>query len=659
MVLQSDCINFGLFLRYKKQFCLMSHHACGCGGHCHHDEAAPHPLLKMCISGTLLALCLATDGLELWPAALPWLRLTGYVLAFVPVGWSVCREAVEGLFHHEPFSEFVLMTVAAVAAFVLGEWPEAVAVMLFYSVGEYLQERAVGRARRHIGHLAALMPKTVHILSDEGETTLPPEAVRPGMIVVLRPGERMAVDGVLTGEQPADFDTSALTGETMPRHVAPGEMVEAGMIVCRQIVRLRVVRPYGESAMARIRTLVEAANARKAPTEVFIRRFARIYTPAVMALAVILALVPPLLATARSVPAEWDVWTYRATVFLVISCPCALVVSVPLSYFAGIGRASRRGVLMKGGDSLDRLAAVDAVVFDKTGTLTRGVFEVTGLHVEADRQEQVLAWAASAESASHHPLAGAIVQYARRRVAFSPPQQAEEFSGRGIKAVVEGHTVLAGNRRLLDEQGIAISSTANGHDNEVFVAIDGRFAGRFTLTDVLRPEAAEAVDRLRHSGIKHIAMLSGDKRSVVANVADRLRLDDARAELMPADKADCLERLKAAGFKTAFAGDGINDAPALATAHVGIAMGGGSDTAIETADVVVRGDSPLQVAEAVGLGRATKRLAMANIGLALGLKAAVMALGAIGYAPLWLAVLADTGTALLCVLVVMWWSHKP
>ncbi len=614
----------------------------------------------MCVSGTLLALCLVTDGLKLWPEALPWVRLAGYVLAFVPVGWTVCREALEGLFHHEPFSEFALMTVAAAAAFVLGEWPEAVAVMLFYSAGEYLQERAVGRARRHIGQLAALMPKAVHIMTDEGETTLPPEAVRPGMTVVLRPGERMAVDGVLTGDQPADFDTSALTGESLPRHIAPGETVEAGMIACRQIVRLRVSRPYGESAMAHIQTLVEQANARKAPTEVFIRRFARIYTPAVICLAVGLAIVPPLLAMVQNLPPHWDVWTYRATVFLVISCPCALVVSVPLSYFAGIGRASRRGLLMKGGDSLDRLSEVDAVVFDKTGTLTRGVFEVTGLHVKAHAEEQVLALAASAESASHHPLAGAIVAYARRRrVAFSQPQQAEEYSGRGIKAVVEGHTVLAGSRRLLDEQGIAISSTADGHDNEVFVAIDGGFAGRFTLADALRPEAAEAIGRLRHGGIKHIAMMSGDKRAVVAHVSERLQLDDAQAELMPADKADRLERLKTAGMKAAFAGDGINDAPALATAHVGIAMGGGSDTAIETADVVVRGDSPLQVAEAISLGRATKRLAMTNIGLALGLKGAVMALGAVGYAPLWLAVLADTGVALLCVVTVMWWSRKP
>lgn len=614
----------------------------------------------MIISGALLALCLLADGLSLWPAAWPWLRVVGYGVAFVPVGWPVCREAVEGLFHKDPFSEFALMTVAAVAAFALGEWPEAVAVMLFYAGGEYLQERAVGRARRHIGHLAALMPKVVHIVTEEGETTLPPEAVRPGMTVVLRPGERMAVDGVLTGDEGADFDTSALTGESLPRHIAPGETVEAGMIVCRHIVRLRVSRPYGESAMARIQALVQQANARKAPTEVFIRRFARIYTPAVILLAVGLAIVPPLLALAQSLPPHWEVWTYRATVFLVISCPCALVVSVPLSYFAGIGRASRRGILMKGGDSLDRLSQVDTVVFDKTGTLTRGAFEVKGLHAEAYPEKQVLALTASAESASHHPLATAIVHYADQcQVTIAPPQQAEEISGRGIKAVVEGHKILAGNRRLLVEQGIAMPTATDGSDNEVVVAIDGHFAGRFTLTDTLRSEAIEAIGRLRHGGIKHIAMLSGDKRSVVADVANRLSLDDSQAECMPADKAAWLERLKASGHRPAFAGDGINDAPALATAHVGIAMGSGSDTAIETADVVVRGDNPLLVAEAVSLGRATKRLALTNIGLALGLKAAVMALGAVGFAPLWLAVLADTGVALLCVVVVMWWSHQP
>ena len=614
----------------------------------------------MIVSGALLALCLLADGLSLWPAAWPWLRAVGYGVAFVPVGWPVCREAVEGLFHKDPFSEFALMTVAAVAAFALGEWPEAVAVMLFYAGGEYLQERAVGRARRHIGHLAALMPKVVHIVTEEGETTLPPEAVRPGMTVVLRPGERMAVDGVLTGDEGADFDTSALTGESLPRHISPGETVEAGMIVCRHIVRLRVSRPYGESAMARIQALVQQANARKAPTEVFIRRFARIYTPAVILLAVGLAIVPPLLALAQSLSPHWDVWTYRATVFLVISCPCALVVSVPLSYFAGIGRASRRGILMKGGDSLDRLSEVDTVVFDKTGTLTRGAFEVKRLHAEAYSEEQVLALAASAESASHHPLATAIVHYAGQcQVAIAPPQQAEEISGRGIKAVVEGHKILAGNRRLLAEQGIAMPTVTDGGDNEVVVAIDGHFAGRFTLTDTLRSEAIEAIGRLRHGGIKHIAMLSGDKHSVVADVANRLSLDDSQAECMPADKAAWLERLKASGHRPAFAGDGINDAPALATAHVGIAMGSGSDTAIETADVVVRGDNPLLVAEAVSLGRATKRLALTNIGLALGLKAAVMALGAVGFAPLWLAVLADTGVALLCVVVVMWWSHQP
>lgn len=570
-----------------------------------------------------------------------------FALAYLPVGLPVLKEALEEMARGDVFNEFTLMAVATICAFVIGEYPEAVAVMLFYGVGEYFQDRAVGRARRDIQALVNLRPDTATVIGSEGErTTKKADEVAVGDEIEALPGERLPLDGTLLTPH-ASFDTAALTGEAEPRAYAEGNEVQAGMIVIGKPVRIRVVRPAAESALQRILNLVQDAAARKSHTELFIRRFARIYTPVVMLLAVAIALVPPL-----ALGGGWAAWLYRACVFLVISCPCALVVSVPLAYFRGIGVASAKGILFKGGSSLDAAARVTQVVFDKTGTLTTGRFAVESVRPQQPfSPDELLALIAAAESGSTHPIARAVAERTNN-LAVPTATDVEEMPGLGLRAIIGGRTVLAGNSRLLREAGIDTAElTGDEAYTMIYCAVDGRYAGAIALADQPREGAAEAVEQLHRTGVRSVAVLSGDRRAVVERMAQRLGIDAWHADLMPEGKVERLKEIKlAAEGNVAFVGDGVNDAPALALSDVGFAMGGaGSDAAVETADAVIPQDNPQRVADAIRIGRATRRLVRANITLALGVKAAVMLAGSLGMASLWAAVVADTGVALLCV----------
>ncbi len=570
-----------------------------------------------------------------------------FALAYLLVGLPVLKEAAEEMARGDVFNEFTLMAVATICAFVIGEYPEAVAVMLFYGVGEYFQDRAVERARRDIQALVNLRPDTATVVGPEGErTTKKADEVAVGDEIESLPGERLPLDGTLLTPH-ASFDTAALTGEAEPRAYAEGNEVQAGMIVIGKPVRIRVVRPAAESALQRILNLVQDAAARKSHTELFIRRFARIYTPVVMLLAVAIALVPPL-----ALGGGWAAWLYRACVFLVISCPCALVVSVPLAYFRGIGVASAKGILFKGGSSLDAAARVTHVVFDKTGTLTTGRFAVESVRPQQPfSPDELLALIAAAESGSTHPIARAVAERANS-LAVPTATDVEEMPGLGLRAIIGGRTVLAGNSRLLREAGIDTAErTGDEAYTMIYCAVDGRYAGAIALADQPREGAAEAVEQLHRTGVRSVAVLSGDRRAVVERMAQRLGIDAWHADLMPEGKVERLKEIKlAAEGNVAFVGDGVNDAPAIALSDVGFAMGGaGSDAAVETADAVISQDNPQRVADAIRIGRATRRLVRANITLALGVKAAVMLAGALGMASLWAAVVADTGVALLCV----------
>ena len=630
---------------------------CGCGCHHHHHEEKEAPmwraLLPMAVAAVLLIVGIVVNPLPAWPWAV-------FVLAYLPVGLPILKEAGEEMAKGDIFNEFTLMVLATVGAFAIGEYPEAVAVLLFYSVGEYFQDRAVGRARRDIQSLVNLRPDTATVIDHDGQrTNVKPDAVEVGSVIEVVAGERVPLDGTLLTER-ADFDTAALTGEAEPRSIDAGGEVAAGMIAIGRVVRVRVLRPYAKSALQRIMTMVEDAASRKSHAEMFIRRFARVYTPVVIALAALIALVPPLLAGGTG----WAVWLYRALVFLVISCPCALVVSVPLAYFRGIGVASRMGILFKGGNYLDAVARLSHVVFDKTGTLTTGQFVVNqvacaeGVAVGADN---LLKMVAAVERKSTHPVARAIVAAADSKgdtlgnaTSALVADMVEEEPGLGLRGMVAGHELLVGKAALLEAHGIDTgkTGTATG-DTVVYCGMDGRYAGMIALGDQPRAEAAKGIERLHTLGIKRTCVLSGDRRAAVERLAQTLGIDEWHADLLPEGKVEQMQRIKqqcAGTGKVAFVGDGINDAPVLAMSDVGFAMGGaGSDAAVETADVVIQSDNPSRVADAIMIGRRTRSLVRYNIALALGIKVAVMLAGALGYASLWAAVLADTGVALLCV----------
>ena len=577
-----------------------------------------------------------------------WVKLAWYAAAWLPTGLGVLREAIEETREGELFSEFLLMTVASLGAFAIGEYPEAVAVMTLYCIGEALQDHAVSRARGNIKSLIALRPDRANVIRDGRHMTIAPDEVKVGDTIEVKAGERVPIDGRLTGPAAA-FDTAALTGESMPRIIESGDEVLAGMIASEGTVTLTAIRPSSESAVSRILSMVEEATERKAPAELFIRRFAKIYTPVVVGLAVLVVIVPWLYSVVASASFSYNFqdWLHRALIFLVISCPCALVISIPLSYFAGIGAASRSGILFKGSNYLDALASVDTVVFDKTGTLTTGQFAVATVNGLSDDQ---VATVANIERQSPHPIARAINDYCQPNGATVTG--VKNIAGYGMSAMVEGQMWLVGTTRLLERENIDYPATLRDiAGTMVIVAIDGQYAGHILLNDKPKEDAAKAINTLNGQGIATV-MLSGDRQGIVEAVARQLAVSQAHGDLLPQDKVEHIRRLQQQeGKQVAFVGDGINDAPVLAMSDVGIAMGAlGSDMAIETADVIIQTDQPSRVADAVTIGQKTRSIVKQNIAFAIGVKVLVMLLGVIGVANMWEAVFADVGVALLCVL---------
>lgn len=581
--------------------------------------------------------------------------LIWYVVAYLPVGLPVMKEAWESIKDKDYFSEFTLMFVATLGAFYIGEYPEGVAVMLFYSVGELFQEKAVDKAKRNIGALLDVRPEEAAVVRDERVVIENPQNVKVGETIEIKTGGRVPLDGMMLNEVAA-FNTAALTGESVPRSIRMGEEVLAGMIVTDKVIRIKVIRPFDKSALARILELVQNASERKAPAELFIRKFARVYTPIVIGLAVLIVLLPFIysLITPQFLFTFND-WLYRALVFLVISCPCALVVSIPLGYFGGIGAASRLGILFKGGNYLDAVTKINTVVFDKTGTLTKGTFEVQSCNCESGvSEEELIRMIASVESSSTHPIAKAVVNYAGRRdIELSSVTDSKEYAGLGLEAAVNGIQVLAGNGRLLSKFQIEYPpELLSITDTIVICAIGNKYAGYLLLSDSLKEDAKIAIQNLKALGIQNIQILSGDKQSIVSNFAEKLGISEAYGDLLPDGKVKHLEELRQhTENQVAFVGDGMNDAPVLALSNVGIAMGGlGSDAAIETADVVIQTDQPSKVAEAIKVGKLTRRIVWQNISLAFGVKLLVLILGAGGLATLWEAVFADVGVALIAIM---------
>lgn len=624
---------------------------CGCE-HCHSHGSSG--LWMPTVSFVLLVIGLIGKYSGISWFAESWIEAIWFLVAFLPVGLPVMREAWEAALRKDFFSEFSLMAIASIGAFCIGEYPEAVAVMLFYTVGERLQLLAVNKASKNISDLLDVRPERTDVWRTGTYMNVSPKDVKVGERIEVKPGGRVPLDGVLL-EAEAQFDTSALTGESMPRSIREGEEVLAGMIVQGQAVRIQVNRPYEQSALARILALVKDASERKAPAELFIRRFARIYTPIVILLSFLSVSVPALVGMVTpSFQYVFSDWLYRGLVFLVISCPCALVISVPLGYFGGIGAASRAGILFKGGNYLDAITRVNTVAFDKTGTLTTGRFEVITVESTGIPASDLLSVLLSVERKSTHPVAQAVVRYAERK--DSVPMEItdmRELAGHGVEAIMNGRQVLVGNIRLLTERGISVPKELSDSVSTVVVcAIDGKYAGHLLLSDTLKKDAVDAICRLKDLDVKDICLLSGDKQEIVNQFAERLGVDKAYGNLLPEDKAAYIERLTAESDKlVAFVGDGMNDAPVLALSDVGIAMGGlGSDAAIESADVVIQTDQPSKVAEAISIGRATRNIVRQNIVGSIGVKVIVLVAGAFGFATLWEAVFADVGVSLLAVL---------
>ena len=580
--------------------------------------------------------------------------LVWYVLAYLPVGLPVIKEAWESILQKDYFSEFTLMSVATLGAFYIGEYPEGVAVMLFYSVGELFQDRAIDKAKRNISALLDVRPEKAMVVRGNEIVTVNPKSVFINEIIEIKAGERVPLDGIMLNEIAA-FNTAALTGESVPRDIRKGEEVLAGMIVTDKVIRMKVTKPFDKSALARILELVEDASERKAPAELFIRKFARIYTPIVIGLAFLIVLIPYIYSFINPLFGfVFNDWLYKALVFLVISCPCALVISIPLGYFGGIGAASRLGILFKGGNYLDAITRVNTVVFDKTGTLTEGVFEVESCEViPGVSKEELIRIIASVEKNSTHPIAKAIVSYAeKKKIGLTAAENIEEVAGYGLMTEVDGEKVLVGNARLLSKYSIEFPAyILSITETTVVCAVGNKYIGYITLSDVLKDDAADTVRSLKELNIKNIQILSGDKQSIVSIFANKLGLTRAYGDLLPEGKVEHMEKLKEnKDNRIAFVGDGMNDAPVLALSDVGIAMGGlGSDAAIETADVVIQTDQPSKVATAIKVGRCTRRIIWQNVSLAFGVKLLVMVLGASGIATLWEAVFADVGVTLIAI----------
>ncbi|MEY8298068.1 heavy metal translocating P-type ATPase [Emergencia timonensis] len=597
-----------------------------------------------------LARIVSAAVLFLLAAALPLspaVEMAAFLLCYALIGWDIVWKAVTNILHGQVFDENFLMTVATVGALCLNEYSEGVAVMLFYQVGEWFQSYAVNKSRRSISSLMDIRPDSANVIRSGGIEQVDPEEVQIGETIVVRAGERIPLDGTII-EGTSSLDTSALTGESLPREVAAGEDVISGCINQSGTLQVRVSKIYGESTVAKILDLVENASSKKSKSEAFITRFARYYTPLVVIAAVILAVLPPLISGQ-----SFAIWIERALTFLVISCPCALVISVPLSFFGGIGGASKCGVLIKGSNYLEALAKTETVVFDKTGTLTKGSFAVSGLYPQDITKEKLIELAAYAEKDSTHPISRSIRDFYGKAIDGRRIKNVKEIAGFGVQAELDGKVILAGNAKLMREQNIAFKLLEES-GTLVYVAEDGRYAGAILIEDEVKADAAAAIKDLKASGVKKTVMLTGDADAVGKKVAAKLKLDAAYTELLPAGKVDHMEQLLGETSdkgKLTFVGDGINDAPVLARADIGIAMGGlGSDAAIEAADVVIMTDEPSKIATAMRISRKTLRIVHQNIVFALGVKALVLILGALGIASMWAAVFADVGVAVIAIL---------
>lgn len=584
-------------------------------------------------------------------------QLAVFLPAYLIVGYDVLLKAFCNIGHGQVLDENFLMTVATVGAFLVSAvpeaedvmFPEAVAVMLFFQVGEWFERRAVGRTRESISDLMDIQSETAHVIRDGRTETVDPEEVSVGETIAVMPGERIPLDGRIVDGLSA-VDTRALTGESLPRDVGPGDEVVSGTVNLSSRIVVEVTREYEDSTASRVLELVEESLSRKAPTERFITRFARVYTPAVVLAAIVIAVVPSIAL------GDWTLWVYRALTFLVVSCPCALVISVPLSYFCGIGAASRLGILVKGGNFLESLSKTDTVVFDKTGTLTEGRFEVSRVHSETMAETELIRTAAEAESVSNHPISRSIVDAAGESFDSCCVESAEEIPGKGVRAVVRGRTVHVGNHRLMGDAGVEYCHEEVAGTN-VHVAIDGTYMGHIVVSDIVKSDAAEAVSALKALGVRRTVMLSGDSARICTDVGTRLGIDEIRYELLPSDKTAELERIMAdrpEGRTVAYVGDGINDAPSLARADVGIAMGGlGSDAAIEAADIVIMDDAPSKIPVCVSLSKRVNRIVLENIVFALAVKFAILALTLFGYTDMWAAVFGDVGVTVIAVLNAM------
>lgn len=629
----------------------MSHH------HHHHHSGSRRKVALILAASLLLAVAAWVEHALALPT---WQLLLVYLVPYLLVGASTLREAAEGIVHGRVFNEDFLMAVATIGALAIGfmpgadtEFAEAVFVMLFFQVGELFEGYAEGRSRDSIAHLVEVRPDTAHVERRGAVETVAPDEVAVGETIVVSPGERVPLDGVILSGQ-ASLNTVALTGESMPRDVGEGDEIVSGCINLSGVLRVRTTRSFGESTVSRIIHLVESANEQKSRSESFISRFARVYTPIVVISAVMLAVVPPLFLGGMAVFAQW---LHRALIFLVVSCPCALVISVPLTFFGGLGGASRRGILIKGSNYMDTLARLHTVVFDKTGTLTHGEFSVVAVHPEKCDERELLHLAAHVEHYSTHPIAAALREaFPSEATDGCRVEAVEELSGRGIRARVDGRIVCVGNAKMMGDLGV------EWHDCHlvgtiIHVAIDGRYAGHIVINDRVKADSPRAVADLKALGVGHTVMLTGDREAVAADVARQTGIDEYHAQLLPIDKVSHVERLLAAaprGATLAFVGDGINDAPVLKRADVGIAMGAlGSDAAIEAADVVLMDDSPAKIATAVRISRRTIAIAHQNVWFAIGVKVAILALATVGLGTMWMAVFADVGVTVLAVLNAM------
>lgn len=581
-----------------------------------------------------------------------YLRFVLFMIPYLVIGYDILKKAFKGILNKQVFDENFLMAVATVGAILLGDYSEGVAVMLFYQIGELFQSYAVGKSRRNISELMDIRPDYANIEKDGTLEQVDPDEVEIGTIIVVQPGEKVPIDGVIT-EGTSTLNTSALTGESLPRDAKAGDEVISGCINMTGLLKIRTSKEFGESTVSKILELVENSSSRKSKSENFISKFAKYYTPAVCYGALALAFIPPIVLLIMGKPAMWGDWIYRALTFLVISCPCALVISIPLSFFAGIGGASNQGILVKGSNYLETLAQTKYVVFDKTGTMTQGVFEVSGIHHNEMPDEKLLEYAALAECSSSHPISKSLQKAYGKPIDRNRVTDIEEISGNGVIAKVDGISVAAGNTKLMNRLGIAYQD-CHHVGTVVHMAIDGKYAGHILISDIIKPHAKEAIAELKKAGISKTVMLTGDSKRVADQVAEELGIQEVYSELLPADKVSRVEELlnqKSEKDKLAFVGDGINDAPVLSRADIGIAMGAlGSDAAIEAADIVLMDDDPLKISKAIKIARKCIRIVYENIYFAIGIKILCLILGALGIANMWVAIFADVGVMILAVL---------